>query len=1311
MSLHDLARHHGLTLDYELPGGGWRPVPDETIRLILRGLGQDPDGPATGAPAPVAMEVPADGRCYLPDGLREAPGWGVFCQLYELRSARNWGIGDFADLAALAGTVGAAGGDFLGINPVHALFGAAPSHTSPFSPSNRRFLNPLYVAPDLVGCPRPTIEDGPLVDYPSVAETKRRALRAAFDAREPDPAFDAFVAEGGEPLRLHALFETISAAQGGTGWLAWPEPLRDPRGAAVAELARAHADDVAFETWLQYLARTQLHAAQAACLDAGMRLGLYLDLAVGEAQDGSATWSGAAAALPGLDVGAPPDMFSEQGQNWQLAAPSPAALAAQDFAPFRDMIAAQLRDAGALRIDHAMALWQLFLIPQGRPASDGTHLRFPFPDMLRTLAAESNANEAVVIGEDLGFVPEGFSDAMREANVLSYRILYFEQDPHGFRPTSAYPADGAGLPVDPRPAGARELVARRRHRTARGARHGLARRHRAAPRAPRQGAPRPRAGTRPRRRRGRARAARRGARRGARLRRGDALGAGRGAARGPRGPARSDQPPGRDRRLPELAPAQPDRHRRHRRAPRLRARDDADALHPTEARMILPSATYRLQLREGMDLARAATIVPYLARLGVSHLYLSPIFTAAPGSTHGYDVTDPNEVDPAIGGRAALDGLSTVLKEHGLGLVLDIVPNHMAFTVANPWLRDVLARGEASAWRRHFDIDHDRPLPLPWLGAPFADMADAGEIAVEGREMVAGDLRIPLAVPATGDLHATHEAQPWRLTHWRTEAAAIAHRRFFTVTGLIGLRVEDPAVFEDVHRLTFELVDAGIADGLRVDHVDGLADPSDYLERLRARLPDVPIWVEKILTGDEALPDWPIEGTTGYEAARAIAQVLTDADGAERLADDAPDFRRTVARAKDQIIRRELPAELDRLTDLAVEAAAGDRRAREWGRSAWRDAIRLYIGAFPRYRTYTTADAIPDEDARIVAQTAVAAAEAEPDAGALPDLARLLVDPAQHALRLRLQQVTGAAIAKAQEDTAFYRHTALLSANEVGGEPDEPAMRRRAFHAAMRRRHATMPHALTLTSSHDTKRAEDARMRLAALSHRPQARESLLALTGLRAPWNWYLAQSAFAAAPDGDLEERLPAHMEKAMREAKRDTFWTDPDPEFEGRVTAAARAIAGRIDPLPDRLLALAALAGRLCIAQCALKLTVPGIPDIYQGTEVGSFRLTDPDNRAAIDFDRLARALDDPSILQPFDAVKLSLTRTLLALRRDRPEVFAAPYAPQEATFGILSFTRGPLGVTVTTDGEILVPEPCLWPPVELGPQPVRITLDEG
>lgn len=727
--------------------------------------------------------------------------------------------------------------------------------------------------------------------------------------------------------------------------------------------------------------------------------------------------------------------------------------------------------------------------------------------------------------------------------------------------------------------------------------------------------------------------------------------------------------------------------------------------------MQLPSATYRLQLREGMDLARAATLVPYLADLGVSHLYLSPVFTAAPGSTHGYDVTDANEVEPALGGLSALEDLSAALKARDLGLILDIVPNHMAFTVHNPWLRDVLRHGEASAYRDHFDIDWESgPLPLPWLGAPFADLVDGGEVAVDGADMVVGDLRVPLGPAPDGDIHAVHDAQVWRLTHWRTESSAISHRRFFTVTGLIGLKVEDARVFEDVHRLTFDLVDRGVVQGLRVDHVDGLADPAAYLADLRARLPETPVWVEKILTGDEALPDWPVQGTTGYEAGRAIARVLTDAKGAARLAEDAPDFRGTVADAKDQIVTTELPAELERLTDLAFAAAEADVRAREWGRPAWTEAIRLYIGAFPRYRTYATEDRVDPEDVALVEETAAIAAEGQPDPGALPDLVRLLNDPDSPDLRLRLQQVTGAAIAKAQEDTSFYRHTALLSANEVGGEPDEPAMDVGEFHAAMVRRQEAMPGGLTLTSSHDTKRSEDARMRIAAISHDAGARAVLLSLTDLDLPWGWYLAQSAFAGQPAGDLADRLAAHMEKAVREAKEDTFWTAPDVAFESNVTDAARAIAPRMDPLPDPLASLAARAERLALAQCALKLATPGIPDIYQGTEVGSFLLTDPDNRRPVDFDALARALKaDGAELAPFDRAKLSLTRTLLHLRRTRPDIFAAPYVSQDAPAGMLSFRRGALSVTVSTVGANLPSLAAFWPAAELGAQPVRLSLD--
>jgi 4-alpha-glucanotransferase len=447
-ALRDLARHHGIATDYD-----HGPVPDATLKTILAGLGVDPQAPPRGRAAARRPHVPQGVRAHLP-GWLDRPAWGVFCQLYELRSARNWGIGDFADLAALARILGPEGADFLGVNPLHALFLARSEQASPFSPSNRRFLNPLYIAPDLLGCAEPegiaALRAAELVDYGAIRDAKLPALRAAFDAfmDRADPAEHApyLDATRDDPdLFRHAVFEALSLAQAaaghGAGWTGWPEALRDPASAEVDAFAQANSREVEFHRWLQYVARRQLAAAQRAAREAGMRLGLYLDLAVGEAPDGSATWSGTAAALPRVTVGAPPDMFSQTGQGWGLAAPSPVRLEREAFEPFRQMIRAQLRDAGALRIDHVMALWQLFLIPDGAPPRDGAHLRYPMAAMLRVLAEESRAAQAVVIGEDLGWVPEGFRPAMTRAGVLSYRIVVFEQDEAGFRAAADYPRD------------------------------------------------------------------------------------------------------------------------------------------------------------------------------------------------------------------------------------------------------------------------------------------------------------------------------------------------------------------------------------------------------------------------------------------------------------------------------------------------------------------------------------------------------------------------------------------------------------------------------------------------------------------------------------------------------------------------------------------------------------------------------------------------------------------------------------------------------------------------------------------------------
>jgi 4-alpha-glucanotransferase len=389
--------------------------------------------------------------------------WGIAVQLYGLRSARNWGIGDFADLVALAGPAAAAGADFIGVNPLHALFLAEPGRRSPFSPSSRRFLNPLYIAVDAIPGFAPEMADttilaavraAEVVDYDAVAKLKLHALRrlwpawrAQADGEGPysAAAFEAFKTAQGAPLARHALFEVLSLSLGTReadgGWQSWPEELRDVDGPGVAARAADEAEAIAFQIWLQWLADTQLAAAQEALLAAGMRIGLYLDLAVGEAVDGSTTWTEPRLAMRGVHVGAPPDYFSISGQDWELAPLAPNALLEGEPSAYGAVIAAALRHAGALRIDHAMGLQQLFLVPAGRSPAEGTYVAYPTRGMTSLLARLSHERQAIVIGEDLGNVPDGFRDLMARACIHSYRILYFERYDGGFISPEHYPTD------------------------------------------------------------------------------------------------------------------------------------------------------------------------------------------------------------------------------------------------------------------------------------------------------------------------------------------------------------------------------------------------------------------------------------------------------------------------------------------------------------------------------------------------------------------------------------------------------------------------------------------------------------------------------------------------------------------------------------------------------------------------------------------------------------------------------------------------------------------------------------------------------
>ncbi len=737
-----------------------------------------------------------------------------------------------------------------------------------------------------------------------------------------------------------------------------------------------------------------------------------------------------------------------------------------------------------------------------------------------------------------------------------------------------------------------------------------------------------------------------------------------------------------------------------------------------------PRATYRLQLREGVGFAEAERLLPRLEALGVSHLYLSPILRAVPGSTHGYDVIDPTAIEPALGGREGFARLAGAAHARGLGVILDIVPNHTAFSLESPWLCDVLRHGEASRWARHFDIEWEAGrLVLPFLPSPFEAMLEAGLVAVQeasddapgGPVMRVEELEVPLAPFPLSEperagepdaLRALHDRQAWRLAHWELERDGVTHRRFFNVTGLIGMRVEDGQVFDDTHALILDLVREGLVDALRVDHVDGLADPGAYLARL-TEAAGVPVWIEKILVGPEALPPWPVEGTTGYEAGAAIARVLTDAEGLGRLdalwrrvTGEERSWEETLAQAKAQVIRQDLAAELGQLRRLAAAAAEASGEI-EAGEESLREAILALLVEIPRYRTYLEA---PDdatygarrrEDLGLLDAAEERAARGLVNDAALRWLAREVGDGATEAarrLRTRFQQVTGALMAKSQEDTAFFRFTRCLAHCEVGGEPGDPAWAPERFGAWCA---ARTGRDLTLTSSHDTKRAEDARARLLAMTHDPEAFGALLAASDgvpgsaeVPASLRWYIVQSLLALWEDGrdDIAPRLAAHVEKALREAREVTTWSHPRPEAEARAEDFSRALAldwaARRPPGLDRL---AELGARLSLAQVALKCAMPGIPDFYQGAEGPLHHLTDPDNRLAVDWEGLEEVGGPPVTDRPLAGQKGTLTRDLLRLRAERPGLFAGAARVEAGGGGAWTLLReGPAGrLAVTVD----------------------------
>lgn len=909
-----------------------------------------------------------------------------------------------------------------------------------------------------------------------------------------------------------------------------------------------------------------------------------------------------------------------------------------------------------------------------------------------------------------------------------------------------------------------------------------------------------------------------------------------------------------------------------------------------------PRATYRLQFHSGFTFDDARRLVPYLAALGIGTLYASPILKARAGSTHGYDITDHGTLNPELGGDEAFDRLCATLKDHGLGLLLDMVPNHMGIGQAdNAWWLDVLEWGRTSPHAGTFDIDWEpakrelrHKVLVPTLGAHYGEVLEAGELqlrfapadgsfsvwywehrfplcppsyaplltaalngagdtlsADEGDALQAltaafrslrrvprtararaarrtrgADLKARLAGLATASpavaaalaataerlngtpgerrsfrpLHRILEAQNYRLAFWRVATDEINYRRFFQINDLAGIRIEVPQVFDAVHRKVLDLVARGCVTGLRIDHIDGLFAPRRYLHRLTDRCrpplagdgggPEMfPLYVEKILGDHEDLREgWPVCGTTGYDFTNDVTQVLVDPAGERALrraynrvlGSTAPPFAAVAYDAKRQVMAQELSSELQVLANELNRVTEADWRTRDFTLAELRTALREVVAHFPVYRTYVNTQGATAADERDI-DWAVAQARktrAVVDASIYdflrsvltttwarqPDRRRLL--PEVIRIARKFQQYTGPVMAKGVEDTAFYRYNLLVSLNEVGGHPDRFGHGVAAFHRRVAARAQRFPHALLSTATHDTKRGEDTRARITAISEaaaewsrrvrrwRVLNRRARREIDGRPAPSpndEYLFYQTLLGVWPEhgdeaglGELGERLGAYMVKAAREAKVHTSWTDLDAAYEAALcTFVTRVLdTRRANPFLADFGAFAAdlLPSGVCngLSQTVLKLTCPGVPDIYQGADLWDTSLVDPDNRRPVDFARRARLLDDltrrppsPALAEellhawPDGRLKVWVIHTLLRLRAAWPGLFTtAAYLPLDTegtrADNVIAFARrgGPewLIVAVPRMTARLRQDDQVWPLGEAAWARTRITLPD-
>jgi (1->4)-alpha-D-glucan 1-alpha-D-glucosylmutase len=1472
-------------------------------RLELHDL-ERPDNPVVSMPLILTPRV-----CYQPEAIGdERRVWGPAIQLYAVRSSRNWGIGDFTDLRHVLNFAAGAGAALVGLNPLHALFPHDPEHASPYGPSSRLFLNILYVdveamddftesealqkrvADEVFQARLRALRASEQVDYPEVARAKLEIITGLFhhfrrhhlnSGSERAQAFRRFQSEQGPWLYRHALHEALQAwlyeqDSAAWGWPSWPKAYRDPQSEAVAAFAADQPQAIEFYEYLQWQAHLQLEAAGRHSYALGLGVGLYLDLAVGVDIGGSEVWNDQALYALEAHIGSPPDDFNLKGQDWGLPPWCPTVLRERAYIPFIETLRRNMHNAGALRIDHVMSLLRLFWVTANSSRLSGSYVSYPFQELLGILALESQRNRCLVIGEDLGTVPEEVRDALGPLGVLSYRPFYFEKakdgsfkSPDEFERQALVTTSTHDLPPLVGYWVGRDLQLR--------AQLGLF----------------PNSALRERqvieRAEDRARLL-------IALERVGLLPAGV-----------TIQSVAVPEMTPELIlavhlylartpakimvtelgdilgqteqinlPGTTDQHPNWRLKLSLdlelwsgdsRVKSLTDTLKaerfslinppqpavapPLTTRANIPCATYRLQFRHEFTFDHAVGIIPYLHQLGISHCYASPFLQARPGSPHGYDIIDHRALNPELGGDAGFERFTTTLGNHAMGLIMDMVPNHMGVMGSdNSWWLDVLENGPASAYAHYFDIDwaameetQRGKLLLPVLSDHYGRALERGELRllfdadtgafsvryfehlfpidpaeyprILGHDMARLEERLGVNEPrlmafqslvtAFGNLpsraktesapvaerardkevhkavlarlyrdadiacyldenlrtfndathlellHALLDDQAWRLAYWRVASDEINYRRFFDINELAGLHMELPEVFEATHGLALELIAKGKVQGLRIDHPDGLYDPASYFSRLQACV-TAPLsvaiqeaqarrcgkesaevvkpfylLVEKILASHERLRQtWAVHGTTGYDFANLVNGLFVDA-GAEAeigrvyraFTGETASLEEQIYNCKKLIMRSALASELNVLAQQLNRIAKLDRNTRDFTLNSQRDALSEVVARFPVYRTYVSPGGASEEDRRYV-DWAVSVARkhsraADPSVfGFVREV--LLTDIAEgksdeyrrqvNAFAMKFQQYTSPVMAKGLEDTAFYRYNRLIALNEVGGEPERFGVSVNAFHHLNLERSRHWPHAMLATTTHDSKRSEDARARIDVLTELPEqwwqrvqswarlnrrkkrlvddrpapcANDEYLLYQTLIGAWPLELLdESEVDEARLADFRERIQAYLLKAVREAKVHTSWINPDNDYEGAVSDFIAMLLGSGEEnafLTDLLDFLPPICrAGLCnsLAQTLFKLTAPGIPDIYQGNEVWDFSLVDPDNRRPVDYSRrrallteLQTACEATDALTEFtrhltDSIedgraKLYLTWRCLALRRQHRALF--------------------------------------------------------